>query len=398
MEAVGHFAEEDLGLWSPDPGATRMRLSPEGGLEMRGLKDRLTRRNAAKPLLETPWGGSFSGIAVLDAGFVALAVNDHPSYMAIVDPDNGNELSRDDRPRLTVEALAALGPRRVAVAWANDRPGVLHSRCWLEVWDIDTSLDGDVRVQRRSSLEHPGGGHRARTQLAVLPDGRLASSTYWGKVHIWNVTAEGSLERDVSPRTGHDRPVDSIVALADNRIAVVADDLRVWSTGRATQFVVLTTEVGGTPVGLPDGRVASVVTGDRVAIWDPTNQYPPVLLPHSAGHLAVLSDGRLASATRDRVLIWDWAGTEAASSPVALDAPPRDWPGQLAATPDGRVAALYPSGDVWVWDTAAGPSPVTVYRNPRRNQDTEPRALTVLPDARLVTVCGYWLTIWGAVP
>jgi WD40 repeat protein len=143
---------------------------------------------------------------------------------------------------------------------------------------------------------------------------------------------------------------------------------------------------------LPDGRLASAGADRVVRIWDPSATVTSVPL---RGHtdfvlaLAALPDGRLASAGADRVVrIWDPAG----------DTPAIELTGHtgtvaaLAVLPDGRLASGGNDSVVRVWDPAGDTAAVELTGH------TSPVwRLAALPDGRLVTAGGDGLVrIWDA--
>jgi len=110
---------------------------------------------------------------------------------------------------------------------------------------------------------------------------------------------------------------------------------------------------------LPDGRLASAGRDGRVLVWDPADPAAgPAELAgrHDGGvyAMAVLPDGRLASGGRDgRVLVADPA--DPGAGPAELAGRHDDIVTALAVLPDGRLA----SGGRWrvlVWDTQSGPA------------------------------------------
>ncbi|ADP78940.1 trypsin-like peptidase domain-containing protein [Pseudofrankia inefficax] len=161
-----------------------------------------------------------------------------------------------------------------------------------------------------------------------------------------------------------------------------------WTTRRASP--ALAAELGRhdgpvrTMTALPDGRVATAVTGGRLLAWDPAapDADPTELgrngrsaFPAAVRAMAVLPDGRLATAgTGGRLLAWD---------PAAPGTPPtelgrHDHVSAMAVLPDGRLATNEYYGRLLLWDpTQPDAAPTQLGRHGN--------AVAALPDGRLVT-------------
>jgi len=103
-----------------------------------------------------------------------------------------------------------------------------------------------------STLEGHTRGVRA---LAVLPDGRLASSSNDDTVRVWRPSTgvcEAVLE-------GHTRGVRALAVLPDGRLASGSWDIRVWRPSTGVCEAVLKGHTNGVLAlaVLPDGRLAS---------------------------------------------------------------------------------------------------------------------------------------------
>ena len=105
---------------------------------------------------------------------------------------------------------------------------------------------------------------------------------------------------------------------------------------------------------LPDGRLASASYDGTVRIWETSGRGEPLVLK---GHedpvnaLAVLPDGRLASASHDRtVRIWETSGR---GEPLVLKGHEHSV-SALAVLPDGRLASASADRTVRIWDLRTG--------------------------------------------
>lgn len=342
------------------------------------------------PQREIVLESGFAEIAVLEDGRIAMAINDIPTWVSVHDPNGSVEPLHVEVPRCRVTAMAALPGGRLAVADDNE----VSARANLNVWHVDRSMEVVA------SARHPGPGLSGYAEkLVPLPDGRLVSAGGTGHVCIWTVSSDG-LHREVSPRRGHEAPVRAIAALSGGRLAVASSDVRIWGTGRSTEFVKVVgddTEVWQI-VELPDGRLVTS-TGPRVTIWDLTGESAPVVLP-AGGTIRLLPDGRLVCAGRSIAISDLRIGLD--PSPVSLDAPEGLTVG-FRVLDERRLVAYYwtrrHSGELWIWDITAGPAPIAVYTDPVvPERENDARAMAVLPDGRPVTVAvgptGTWIRIW----
>ncbi|UFS72469.1 hypothetical protein LPW11_09805 [Geomonas sp. RF6] len=238
--------------------------------------------------------------------------------------------------------------------------------------------DYTVRVWDPQGIEDPllFEGHTER--LAVLPDGRIASLGWDNVVQVWD--PQGIQEPLLFE--GHTDEVKSL-SLPDGRIASFCLDgaVRVWDP-RGIQAPLVFDGDGeyGYMAVLPDGRV---VTGRRV--WDPHTSESMEFLEADVTSLVVLPDGRFATAVRrdNSVRVWDF---EAIEEPLLFEghtAPVTS----LAVLPDGRLVSSSLDTTVRVWDPRGIQEPLLF--------EGDGYYMAVLPDGRVIsTCCNGSLRVW----
>jgi WD40 repeat protein len=161
----------------------------------------------------------------------------------------------------------------------------------------------------------------------------------------------------------------------------------IWTTRRTSR--VLSAELGrhwgpvATVAVLPDGRVVSGGSDERLLVWDPSRpEGDAVELGHhhydSVEAVAVLPDGRVVSGGDARLLVWD--PSRPGSDPVELGRHDNSvW--AVAALPDGRVVSGGEDERVLVWDPSRpGSDPVEL-----GGHDGPTAAVAMLPDGRVVS-------------
>jgi cytochrome c len=183
---------------------------------------------------------------------------------------------------------------------------------------------------------------------------------------------------------GHGGPVRALAIAPDGKTAVSGsfDTAAIrWSLERNSAEQVLRFHDGAVnaAIFLPDGRIATSGEDARIAIWQPGEPAPQmVLIGHSAPvvALAVSPDGTtLASASWDHsVRLWPLAG----GAPRVLEGHTQNVNG-VAFTPDGR--AVVTSGydaTLRIWPLAGGAPTIVTLPTPLNSVATA-------PDSEIVT-------------
>ena len=168
------------------------------------------------------------------------------------------------------------------------------------------------------------------TDVATLPDGRLASVGFDRMLRLWNAqTLAVELALEV-----HAKGVFAVAALGDGRLVSGALDgsLRVWNPDLQSQDVEQDAARGLRALaGLPDGRLAALgdLPGGGVRIWSPSRQAGPLSLvctdcdPGGWRELFWSSDGMIAILTvgeTARYLVWKLSHPE--ELPLEVDTLP----------------------------------------------------------------------------
>ena len=294
-----------------------------------------------------------------------------------------------------VKAVAALPDGRVVSVGDDTR---------VRMWDLATPGYAPVEL----------GTHPSITGLAALPDGRLLSFG-GGLLRVWDPVLPG---RPVAEIAGSDGADSDVAVLPDSQLATSSGGgrVRVWDLAVLDEAQVTLASLGGHAAGTlaaamwPDGRVALGGPGERIRILDPAmpftelieldGQEPPSPV---TGVLAVaaLADGRVAAGGSDgRPRVWDPAmpGGDALAFRDDPEPPPSPEPtGEdaflagfmrpdravraIAAMPGGRIVTGAMDGRVRMWTLAAPDAgPALVGRH-----DGPVRAVAVLPGDRVVS-------------
>jgi WD40 repeat protein len=226
--------------------------------------------------------------------------------------------------------------------------------------------DEMVRVVDFESGEcvHTLAGHTSLVRdLAVLPDGKLASCSWDRTVRVWdNNTCLFTL-------VGHTDWVSALVVLPDGKLASSSSDrtVRVWDVASGACLLTL---VGHTSVVyalavLPDGKLASGSTDATVRVWDAaTGACLLTLAGHTLGvtALAALPGGKLASVSIDKtVRVWDVVNGGACTLLGTLLGEHAFEVYTLAVFPDGKLMSA--DKTVRVWDATSGECLMTLHED-----------------------------------
>jgi len=262
--------------------------------------------------------------------------------------------------------------------------------------------------------------------LAVLGDGRLATTSDNGEISVWDPSSASSTPATVF--RGHTDWARVVVALSDGRIASSADDytVRVWDPANPDAAPVVFADLPDWPYAMaqvPDGRLAVAAAnqvlfyrldnptaepeiyanvvdyiqamvvlddgrlavsgyGGKVSIFAPGDLGSlPLTIQYDGGDsyaLAELPDGRLAVANGYTVNVFD---------PVNSAANPITFTGHnanvvsLTALPDGRVASGGEDGTVQIWDPDTDTANPVIYRG----HEGTVYGLASFPDGRVAS-------------
>jgi WD40 repeat protein len=277
------------------------------------------------------------------------------------------EAARSALIRLPLVVLAQRSPVRSMAVLKDGRLASSGNDGNVKIWPKDFTDKPEVLSQGSQVLS-----------LAALADGRLASGGNNGNITIWPKEGTGT---PIVLKQGS--PVLSLAALANGRLASGGNDgnVKIWPkdfTDKPEKVLA-----HGSPVSLlaalADERLASANSEDHngtIKLWpnlDGTGE-PKVLSQGSSVYsIAALEDGGLASGGYDAgVKLWTQEGTS--------DPPARPHTGSvlsLVALPDGQLASGGEDGTIRLWPKKGAPVILL--------QGSPVWSLAVLPDGRLAT-------------
>lgn len=227
------------------------------------------------------------------------------------------------------------------------------------------------------------------TALALLPDGRLASSSKDGSVRLWHV--ETGIQTGRLGAQGPRDEFNSIAVLSDGRLAAAAwmrgsyeSSIQLWDPINCFEISRLDLYSGpiGSLVVLPGDQLAAGSESDVVHLWNPKTGRTSTLQGHSGiSALAALPDGRLAASSNLNldngiVRLWDLnTRTELARLSVHANAI-----GAIAFLPDGRLACGCKDGTIRLWEISTGTETACFEGHTDRIN-----ALAISPNGRLVS-------------
>jgi len=225
--------------------------------------------------------------------------------------------------------------------------------------------------------------------LALLDDGRLASSDGVGEVRLWDVAAGGkasaALRVGARVRALAALPGGSHIAIGTASWEGKEGCIEVWDAGGVPPVHRVTIDFRSRVwalTALPDGRLAAGCgDGEVRVVAAPVNAGSVVttLTGHAgmATALAVLPDGKLASGSLDKtVRVWNVA-SRACVATLAGHASPVT---SLVVLADGRLVSSESAGGVRLWDVGTR---ACVGALPVRTGIV--RVLAAMPDGRLAS-------------
>ncbi len=276
-------------------------------------------------------------------------------------------------------ALEALPDHQSTEANVRNRP----------YWSIaEQTLDAAMRRHRELALLK---GHTSAVRgIAVLGDGRLATSSSDMTVRIW-------AEKDGKWATtailkGHWQAINAIAVFSDGRLATASSDrtVRVWAE---TDGIWTTTAIlkghghsVNTIAVLADGRIATGSWDKTVRVWaekDGKWSNTAILKGHTRWvySIAVLADGRLASGAWDNtVRVWTEKAGQWTTTAVLKGHTRTVY--SVVALADGRLATGSSDKTVRVWTEKDGEWTTTAILN---DHTRGVYAVAVLAGGRLAT-------------
>ena len=145
----------------------------------------------------------------------------------------------------------------------------------------------------------------AVSALAVLPDGRLASAGWDGRIKIWPNDGQGG-----PAILQHGNSVDVLAVLSDGRLASGGGDgkIKLWpKNGQGGPTTLQHGSAISALAALRDGRLASGGQDGTMKLWPTGGQGEPVTFQHGSpiSAFAAFLDGRLASSGEDGTIkLW----------------------------------------------------------------------------------------------
>jgi WD40 repeat protein len=214
------------------------------------------------------------------------------------------------------------------------------------------------------------------TALCLLPDGRLASSSYGG-LQLLDVASGAA--RTIDDESA--QYCNAFSVAADGRLAYAGWDktVRVRDVAKGAETARLSDVDVTALCWLRDGRLALGFEDGTIRLWNGAADDPVPLArcDERVTALCLLPDGRLASSSDAAISLWDLgtgAETRLKRDGVAEGAV------SLCPLPDGRLAAGQWDGAIRIWDTVTGAE------SARFEGHADPvTALCLLPDGRLAS-------------
>ena len=313
--------------------------------------------------LESPSKRIVECLAVLTDGRLASGYQGGSIY--IWNPKTGiREDTLDNHRQFTVSCLVSLADSRLISGYEV-----------IKIWDLS----------KRSNqiLDEENASHGA---LAVLSDGRLATSSNWSSIQIWN------LDKCICETTLESTKVSCLAALPDGRLAsgssyghirvwdMQADHNEVTNHGHSERIKSLAL--------LKDGRVVSTAEEGKMKLWVPTEGtceatimgLSPASSTRNLTGLTVLPNGHIVcggdrySPRHCIVRVWN----PTTGNCTATFEGPNDWAVCLVALPEGRFASASDDGTLQVWDVATERCTASL-----KGQQADVTALAILPSGQI---------------
>jgi WD40 repeat protein len=202
-----------------------------------------------------------TALATLPNGLIALGSSDgtiwlwHPSILV----EGGR---RNEENPIVLEGQ--VGPVTALVALPDGRlaSGSSDGTIWL--WHASSLVNGRRRTEGHISRPIQLEGHEdSVSALTVLPDGRLASSSFDHTIRVWDAKSL----KEKAKLEGGERPVNALVALPEARLASGAGDrtIRLWDADTAKELARLEVDFAVLCLAvLGDKRLAAGDGGGRI--------------------------------------------------------------------------------------------------------------------------------------
>jgi WD40 repeat protein len=185
-----------------------------------------------------------------------------------------------------VWAVALTPDRRWALSGSADRT--------IKLWDLDVKKC--VRT-----LEQPWA-----ISLALTPDGRLAVSTDWSSLRIWDLRS-GQCLHTIDTR----EPVSSLAVAANGQsaVSVTSRDARWWNveTGQCLRKLKVPKGMGNRVALTSDGRLALLASNRTLTVWDlEVGRCRYIKTDSDVRAVALCADGQLSLSGDDQGIIKLW--------------------------------------------------------------------------------------------